>query len=55
METQTVFERLIRGARGALPPPRAALLARAVEKARSEPESAIVRFTVEFLRPVQSV
>ena len=32
--------------------PPAALLARAVEKARSEPEFAVVRFTVEFLRPV---
>ena len=32
--------------------PPAALLARAVEKARSEPELAVLRFTVEFLRPV---
>ena len=32
--------------------PPAALLARAVEKARSELEFAVVRFTVEFLRPV---
>ena len=32
--------------------PPAALLARAVEKARSEPEFAVVCFTVEFLRPV---
>ena len=32
--------------------PPAALLVRAVERARSEQDSAVVRFTVEFLRPV---